>query len=160
MCMCMYMYLVFGTVRIVYVKSHTKHKLKTLKKTGVTGWSNSLHMRDGANHMITSHRTFCNQCTSEHTECDSRYLYMVAHLLADWVKLTLIWDVPPSCLAGLGRIEMQVRPNQVQRQFLFCVWFGVPNFGYPVVKRYFFHILKILFVVWFWFADPHFLYRS
>ena len=49
----------------------------------------------------------------------SRGLYRVTHLLADWVGLTWIWDVPLSCLGSTAAVE---QPNSL--------W-NIPNPSHP-----------------------------
>ena len=61
-----------------------------------------------------------------------KHLYRASHVLADWVLLTLIWDVPPSCpvaqpllpnshqpkqnWADSGTVKIQVNPTQIRQE--------------------------------------------
>ena len=59
--------------------------------------------------------------------------------------------------AGLGRIEIQVRSNQVRSQFLVSC---VIKILFAYTRDTFCGSLDTEPVSWFWFADPYFEYRS
>ena len=69
--------------------------------------------------------------------------------------------------AGLGRIEIQVRSNQVRSQFLALYLVRRTKFLVSCVIKILFAYTRDTFcgsldtepVSWFWFADPYFLYR-
>ena len=94
--------------------------------------------------------------------------YTVTQKNGKELLLTLSWDVPPSCLARLCRIEIQVRSNLDRDLFLvlylvrrFIFWVSIMQMIlFPLCGRYSGGSPEPRTCIGAGFGDPKFLYRA
>ena len=115
---------------MVYCQNSDSEKLSSLSCQAKCPMLADLQFSRGSSHFCFSleeRKTFRISRTigENHLDVALRVLYRVTNLLADWVGLTLIWDVPLSYLGSTSPTDCgtPTQPRSAKRWVtLYCPW--------------------------------------